>query len=79
MESLFAGLSKAQKRHLREMVGASGHSRFWRPNGSGEQSCAYALRKKGLLKGSFVTLNDGFELTDDGMRIARALLENPNA
>lgn len=67
------GLSKAQRRHLIEMVNDHGETRFWRPQNSGQHSCARALRAKGLLAGSYSTYSDGYYLTDAGLDMANAL------
>lgn len=72
--SLFKGLTSAQKRHLRELHGDGVKTLYWRPANSGEERCAGALRRKGLLSGSFVSYSDAYYLSDEGKRIARLLL-----
>ena len=73
------GLSKAQKRHLCEMVGPESKSRYWRPRNAGEASCALALRRRGLLAGSAITHSDAYTLTDEGMRVALLLIASAPA
>lgn len=68
-------LSKAQRRHLIEMLGPLGATLYWHPRNQGERACAAALKEKGLLAGDVITYSSAYWLTDDGLRIARELQE----
>lgn len=72
-------LTEPQKRHLRELVGPSGTTLFWRPANSGEQRCAQKLREIGLLEGSHISYSDAYYLSDFGLKLARGLVANPDA
>lgn len=67
-------LTQAQERHLSEMIGHHGKLLYWTPWGSAQRSCAAALQRKGLLTSHYLAFRGPqYELTEEGVEIARAL------
>lgn len=73
-----SALTPAQKRHLTEMLTTHGRpdepSLYWHPFGSGEQRCARALARRGLVREVGYRPERSYELTEIGVRVAAALV-----